>query len=272
MGAKAEEYILGVEPGELERLRFQHTVWVERQYALLERAGLRAGARVLDLGCGPGFTSIELARIVGEGGRVVARDRSEAFLGHLARLREEQGLPWIEPSHGPLEVFEPAPASFELAYARWLFCWLEEPEPVFERVARALTPGGALVLHEYLDWAAMKLLPHSAVFERAVEACMQSWRLGGATIDFAERVPELARRHGLVLEHFRPLARAGAVGSLEWRWLGTFFAIYLPKLVERGLLAPQDERAFAALWRERDGEREGLCVAPTMAEVVLRRP
>ena len=46
---EADEYILGTDAQELERLRFQHQVWVKECYALLERGGIGAGNRVLCL-------------------------------------------------------------------------------------------------------------------------------------------------------------------------------------------------------------------------------
>ncbi len=145
------EYILGTDREELERLRFQHQVWVKEAYALWERAGLKAGDAVLDLGCGPGFTSFELAWVVGPKGRVIARDQSRPFLDFLAREREHLGLMQVEPSLGPVEELELPREELDAAYARWLFCWLPDAGAVLERVARALKPRGAVVLQDYLD-------------------------------------------------------------------------------------------------------------------------
>ena len=266
------DYILGSDRQELERLRFQHHAWIQQGYALFERAGLRTGQVVLDLGCGPGFTSFELARVVGLTGRVIARDQNRRFLDHLAAERERLGLAQIEPSLGPVEELELPPEQLDAAYARWLFCWLAEPEKVLQLVTRALRRGGVILLQEYLDWGAMKLMPRSAAFERVVAGCLSSWREGGATIDLAEHVPALAAACGLQVEHFRPIARLGRVGSLEWRWLTEFFGGYLPKLVERGLLTAEDLQRYHDDWARRTAEGTSYCMTPTMADVVLRKP
>jgi ubiquinone/menaquinone biosynthesis C-methylase UbiE len=269
--AKEGDYILGTDREELERLGFQHEVWVKEQHALLERAGLRAGQSVLDLGCGPGFTSLELAAFVGPGGRVVARDQSRPFVEHLKRECERRGLLQIEPSLGPVEELSLAPASLDALYSRWLLCWLPDPAGVLERVTRALRSGGVVLLQEYLDWGAKKLVPRSASHDRVVEACMRSWREGGATIDLAEHVHALSNRAGLALEHFRPIARLGRVGSMEWRWLDGFYRSYLPRLVARGLLEPGELAAFETEWKARAAEGTSYCVTPTMADVILRK-
>jgi len=268
---EADEYILGTNREELERLRFQHQVWVKEAYALFERAGLGAGQRVLDLGCGPGFTTLELAHVVGPGGHVIARDVSARFLATLERECARLGFAHVEPSHGPVEELALEDGSLDAAYARWLFCWLADPRPALERVTRALRPGGVLLLQEYLDWGAMRLLPPGPAFARAVEACLASWKEGGATIDFAARVPELAPRAGFELEHFRPRARLGRVGSLEWRWIEKFFRSYLPRVVERGLLEPPELEAWQREWDERAAAGASWIMTPTMADVILRK-
>ena len=268
---ESDEYLLGTDPVELERLRFQHQAWLGPLHELLERADLCAGARVLDLGCGPGLTTIELAQRVGPTGRVVACDQSARFLATLRQECARLGLAQVEPLESGVEALALPAASLDAAYARWLFCWLADPLPVLERVARALRPCGRLLLQEYLDWGAMQLLPHGPAFARAVEACLASWKAGGATISFAAEVPALAPRAGFTLEHLRPRARLGAVGSPEWRWLEEFFRSYLPRVVERGLMSRVELDAWSAEWAQRAAAGGSYVVAPTMADVILRR-
>lgn len=241
-------------------------------HELFEQAGLGAGARVLDLGCGPGFTTIELAHLVGPAGHVLASDQSAAFLATLGQECRRLGLAQVEPRLGPVEGLALEADGLDAAYARWLFCWLADPLPVLALVARALRPGGVLLCQEYLDWGAMELLPRAPAFTRAVAACLASWRAGGATIDFAAELPALAGRAGLELEHLRPRARVGRVGSPEWRWLDQFFRSYLPKVVARGLLEPAELEAWRSEWERRTRAGTSFVTTPTVADVILRKP
>ena len=268
---ETKEYVLGADPEELARLRFQHTVWVEQQYAVLTRAGLRAGERTLDLGSGPGPTSFELARIVGETGHVLAVERSARFLTSLREERDRLGLTQVDTWEGDVEDLTLEPDSIDLAYARWLLCWPREPERIVAKVHEVLRPGGAFVIQDYLDWGAMKLVPRSPAFERGVAACMESWRQAGGTIDIGDRIPDLARDAGFQLETFEPIARTGRVGSLEWRWMATFFRAYLPKLVPQGLFSEQELAAWHADWNAREASDHTRCYTPTMLDIVLRK-
>lgn len=270
--ASEVEYILGTDRSELERLRIQHEAWVQHTRALWERAGLRAGARVLDLGCGPGYTSLDLARLVGPRGKVIASDLSERFLAHLAAERDAHGLAQIETRPGPVESLALEPASIDFAYGRWILCWLPDPAAVLARVARALRPGGAYLAHEYLHWGAMRLFPRHELFERVVATCMAAWPQQSADIDLAARIPELAAAGGLELESFVPTARLGRVGSLEWRWVTGFLRTWVPKLTDLGLA----DRALRDAWLPELArlEAEGEChlLPPIMSEAILRKP
>ena len=68
-------YPFGYGDEELQRLREQHRVWQEENQRLLNRAGFGQGNTLVDLGCGPGFTTLDLARRVGPMGRIIAVDR-----------------------------------------------------------------------------------------------------------------------------------------------------------------------------------------------------
>ncbi len=267
-----DEYVLGTHSSEAERLQVQHAAWVEFQYRLVRRAGVRAGQTVVDLGSGPGYTTLELARCVGPEGRVIAVDRSDRFLDQLQALCRRHDIANVQTVLADAENVDLPDAAIDAAYARWLLCWVPDASLVIERVARLVKPGGSIILQEYFDWAAMKLMPASAPFRTAVDACMRSWPLANATIDIAEQFPQLAARHGLILEHFEPVTRVGGVGSLEWRWIMGFLRSYLPGLVDKGLLTAAQLAAFESDYQARTAEGTSRVFAPILADTVLRRP
>ena len=74
------DYVLGTEDDEVARLGLQHRVWRPRMLDAWARAGINVGQTVLDVGCGPGYATVDLAEIVGPSGKIVAVERSQRFL------------------------------------------------------------------------------------------------------------------------------------------------------------------------------------------------
>ncbi|MEE8106056.1 MAG: methyltransferase domain-containing protein [Planctomycetota bacterium] len=270
--SRIDDYILGTDEAEAKRLEFQHRTWLAHAQSAWQRASISPGDTVLDLGCGPGFTTFELARVVTAAGKVVARDLSQRFLDAIDRRCAGEGITHVETSCGPAEELELAEHSLDAAYARWLFCWLEDPRSALSRVTHALKPGGRFVIQDYIDWGTMSLLPPSSAFDRAVKGCMDSFAAAGGDIDVGKRLPALAREIGLEVVHVEPIARIGAVGSDEWRWIGAFLRDYVPKIVGEGRLSETDAREFAGEWQRRTESSDGHLVAPTMLDLILRKP
>jgi ubiquinone/menaquinone biosynthesis C-methylase UbiE len=53
---------------------------------------IKEGDTVIDMGCGPGFFSIDMAKMVGEGGRVIAVDLQEHMLSHVKKKAAKHGV------------------------------------------------------------------------------------------------------------------------------------------------------------------------------------
>ena len=69
-------YVLGTHSEELERLGRQHQIWQAEAMAAWDKAGFKSGDHLLDLGCGPGFASFDLAELVGLTGQVLGIDQA----------------------------------------------------------------------------------------------------------------------------------------------------------------------------------------------------
>src|SRR6266480_7821363 len=81
--AKDSDYVLGTHEEEISRLGLQHDVWRPVVLDCWKRAGISAGKRVLDVGAGPGYAAVDLAKIVGSTGAVIAIERSKNFVDAL---------------------------------------------------------------------------------------------------------------------------------------------------------------------------------------------
>jgi len=108
----------------------------------MDRLGVAPGQRVVDLGCGSGRTTLELAARVGPSGNVVGVDISAEM---LARGRERAaGLGNVEFVHADVQVYDLGEARFDAAYSRFGVMFFADPVAAFANVRRALRPGGVL--------------------------------------------------------------------------------------------------------------------------------
>ena len=113
---------------------------------LLDLATPQPGERVLDIGCGPGTTVLELARRVGPGGHVLGADVSEPSVARACERIATAGLRHAEAIVADASVHPFTPDSFELAFSRFGIMFFSDPVAAFENVQRAMKPGGRLAL------------------------------------------------------------------------------------------------------------------------------
>jgi SAM-dependent methyltransferase len=127
--------------------------WVELQEQLdrqLAPLGERAqaaldpkpGERFLDIGCGCGDTTLELARAVGAGGEVVGVDVSRPMLEVARRRGAESGLK-VRFLEGDAQT-EPLEGGFDGLFSRFGVMFFADPVAAFRNLQGALKPGGRL--------------------------------------------------------------------------------------------------------------------------------
>jgi ubiquinone/menaquinone biosynthesis C-methylase UbiE len=113
---------------------------------LLEHAPLQAGSKILDVGAGTGFLSIELAQRCGASSQVVAVDPWGAALRRLQEKVAYLGLKnvsWIESA---IEQAPIAPESFDLAVSNLGVNNFSDAAAAMAACYRALKPGGTLLI------------------------------------------------------------------------------------------------------------------------------
>ena len=105
--AEAEHnYVLGRDEEETERLASQQALWGPITEAFLDRLDLPDGARVAELGCGPGLVLPALRERAGAGGSVLAIDGSEDWLVAIDAKVEAEGWENVTTLHADLRELE----------------------------------------------------------------------------------------------------------------------------------------------------------------------
>ncbi len=204
-------------------LRYSFTRGTDQEVGfLVEALGLTAGARVLDVGCGPGRHANALGRL---GIEVVGVDISERFL-EVARRDAPEGVTYLRADARELTFDAEFDAAISLCQgafglsggpaAAWIPAVGEQPTepdlPVIESISRALVPGGAMAASAFSAYFQVRYLEEGDVFdadagvnreittirsEDGVEAETDLW-----TTCFTPReLRLLARSAGLVVDH-----------------------------------------------------------------------
>ena len=116
---------------------------------LLDRAAPSAGEIVLDIGCGCGFTTIEIARRVAPGGRALGVDISAPMLAR-ARERVPHGLP-VEFIEADATAYGFEPGAADLLHSRFGVMFFAQPGRSFANMRRGLRRGARLAFACWRD-------------------------------------------------------------------------------------------------------------------------
>jgi SAM-dependent methyltransferase len=122
----------------------------------MERAGLRAGERVLDIGCGCGGTTIELARRVGPAGAATGIDISSIMLERARAAAATAGVVNLQFANADAQTHTFERDSFDVLYSRFGVMFFNDPAAAFRNLRAALRPGGRLA---FVCWQSVQLNP-----------------------------------------------------------------------------------------------------------------
>ena len=269
--SRDHDYLLGTHDEEIARLGLQHRVWQPRVLDAWRRAGFSKGQTVLDIGCGPGWATLDLAATVGPTGRVLALERSRRFLDVLEAECARRGLQQVRTQELDLDTAPLPAAGAHGAWARWIFCFMQQPRDLLERVKAALAPGAVLVLHEYFEYASWRLAPRSPEFEEFVEQVMRSWRASGGEPDIGRTLPVWLQELGFELRELRPLVDVVPATNFAWQWPTAFVHSGLRRLVDLGQMEAERARAIAEVFTAAEAAPHTLMVTPALLEIIAVR-
>ena len=196
-----------------ERLRLIARIFRPATLSLLARAGLRPGMKCLDVGCGGGDVTFELARLVEPGGSVVAIDFDEVKIDLARAEAKAQHLANIDFRVADIEQCVLG-AEFDFAYCKYILSHLQNPERMLAKVREALRPGGIIVAVD-TNWSGYFAEPDSSVLGRFVELYIQTLKHTGGDANIGLRLPSLLTKHGFEGVQMSILQLAATSGEVK---------------------------------------------------------
>jgi ubiquinone/menaquinone biosynthesis C-methylase UbiE len=148
--------------------------WVEAPHPIITHDRLRsvlrpeAGERILEIGPGTGYYTLDVAEWVGPEGRVEIFDLQQEFLDHTARRAAERGLANVYPTQGDATSLPYEDASVDAVVLTAVLGEIPDPVVALREIRRVLRPSGRLVVGEL--FGDPHFTTHVALKRKAAEA------------------------------------------------------------------------------------------------------
>jgi SAM-dependent methyltransferase len=265
-----KDYVLGTHDDEISRLGLQHRIWRPTVLDCWRKAGLGTGMRVLDLGAGPGYATIDLAEIVGSAGQVLAVERSRRFIEEAERSCRLRQLSQVAFREADLMLQPIRAEGFDAAWCRWVASFVSSPATLTKRIHAALKPGGIAIFHEYGNYATWQLAPPRLLVESFVREVMASWRAQGGDPNIALQSPALLSDAGFSVQSVKPIVFTVSPGDFFWQWPASFIEINLTRLRDLGRVTAEWTEAVRTEFRQAQLDPTTWLTTPLVLEIVAR--
>ncbi|MEA3276912.1 MAG: methyltransferase domain-containing protein [Pseudomonadota bacterium] len=121
----------------------------DQRLRILQKIGLRPGMDVADVGAGTGFFTLLFAEAVGPAGKVYAVDISENFVADIRRRAARHQMDNVEAILNEQRDTRLPADSVDLVFVCDTYHHFEYPRAMLDSIARALRPGGELVVIDF---------------------------------------------------------------------------------------------------------------------------
>ena len=271
-GGDNGSYPLGYSENETNRLERQAAYLNDLTRQVLERAGLRPGMRVLDIGCGMGDVSLLAARLVGPTGSVLGVDRDADGLERARARATAAGIANAAFRQAELPNIEGG-EQFDAVIGRLVMIYFPDPAAGLRELLRHLRPGGVVAFQEPDLSRAATVPPTEAVTEAVArmtlvfERCGFHPRIGvslGKVFEDAGLTPSLI---GLT-----PVEQGG--GGFSPSWLVATIRSLAPAMVKTGVATEAEiglDTLEARIRREADAAG-ALLLGPLMVGAFAVKP
>jgi ubiquinone/menaquinone biosynthesis C-methylase UbiE len=128
--------------------------WVEAPHPIVTRERLfyvmrpEAGERLLEIGPGTGYYTLEMAEWVGSEGRIEIFDLQQEFLDHTMRRAAERGLANVVPTRGDATSLPYEDGSMDAVVLNAVLGEIPDPVAALREIRRVLKPDGRLLVGE----------------------------------------------------------------------------------------------------------------------------
>jgi SAM-dependent methyltransferase len=233
---------------------------------------LRPGMSLLDVGCGPGTITADLAGLVAPG-PVIAVDRSAGSLAEARRTAAAAGRANVAVAVADVHALGCPDGVFDVVHAHQVLQHLADPVLALREMRRVCAPGGVVAARD-ADYAAMTWYPAVPALDDWLGLYRRVARANGGEPDAGRRLRAWARQAGFAEVTCGASAWCFATPEERLWWSETWSerivaSALAEQAVANGLATRQDLERLAAGWREWGAADDGW-FAVLHAEIICR--
>lgn len=271
--SSAETYLLGHTPEAIQRLLRQGQMLNPFTQRMFEDAGITAGMKVLDVGCGPGDVSLMAADLVGATGSVLGVDANAMVLQVAHARAQEASLRQVSFLAGDIRNLA-LDQEYDAIVGRLILMHLPDPAELLHRLTHQLRPGGVVAFQEYdLSSHADAFYPPSPLWEFVWTLSTLPFQRAGGELGMGMKLYGTFLEAGLPAPQMRYEAAMGA--GPEWvgyEWWAETVRTFLPLAQQFGVVTEEDMgiETLAERLRQETFRQGGVARGPVLVSAWVR--
>ncbi|MHB9857968.1 class I SAM-dependent methyltransferase [Streptomyces sp. YIM S03343] len=235
---------------------------------------LKPHMKILDIGCGPGTITADLAALVPDG-HVTGVDREPGVLDRARTVAAERGLVNVDFAVADVHALDFPDATFCVVHAHQVLQHVGDPVRALREMLRVTKPGGLVAVRD-ADYAAMTWYPEIPGMTDWLDLYRRVARANGGEPDAGRRLKSWALAAGLSDVTASSSTWTFSSGEERAWWSGlwaerTVASSYAERATEGGHATPEQLAAVAEAWREW-GKREDGWFSVLHGELLCRKP
>jgi len=210
---------------------------------------------ILDVGCGPGSITIDLASYVPQG-KIIGLDIGQNIIDQASAAAKERGVENAEFVVGDVNALKYPDASFDVVVAHQVLQHVGDPIQALKEMKRVVRPGGIVALRES-DYAAMTWYPSVDGMEFWRKTYMAVAKANGGNLEAGKLIHVWCRKAGFDMAQATCSASVWCYSTPEevswWSelWADRIVASSFAKTaLGHGLATEEDLQTIAATWRQ----------------------
>jgi ubiquinone/menaquinone biosynthesis C-methylase UbiE len=201
---------------------------------MLDDAGIAPGMRALDIGCGPGWVALSLARRVAAQGRVFAVDQNPRMLDLARENARSAGVSNITFIEGGFDVAFAERGALDAVVGRRVLMYQPDAKRAVTQLSDAVRPGGVIAFHEHDMVEIGDGRTSLPLHDRVRSWLREMLRREGANLRMGFDLYSTLASAGLVVERVR--AEANVLTPTADYPIGSIIRAVLPRLLHLGIV------------------------------------